>query len=61
MSTTTQAARRQIDIEHNRVRSEQLLSGAGHLVIEHANRCYQLRRTAAGKLILTCEPGIESR
>lgn len=61
MSTTTQAARRQIAIDQNRVRSEQLLSSTGHLVIEHANRFYQLRRTAAGKLILTCEPGFEGR
>lgn len=61
MSTTTQAVPRQVAIAQNRVRSEQLLSPTGHLVIEHANRFYQLRRTAAGKLILTCEPGFEGR
>lgn len=57
MSTHPGGARRHVRIQADQIRSDELLSRDGHLLIRHAGRCYQLRRTAAGKLILTCEPG----
>lgn len=51
---------RQLEIRDDRVSSARLLSDRGHLVIEHAQVRYQLRRTSSGKLILTREPGLES-
>ena len=36
-----------------RLRSEELLGGAGHVVIVHNGREYRLRVTQNGKLILT--------
>lgn len=53
------AARRQVVIWRDCVASEKLLCG-GHLLIRHGGYCYQLRQTAAGKLILTKEPGFEA-
>jgi hemin uptake protein HemP len=37
----------------SRVMSQQLLGKKGELIIEHDGREYRLRRTQAGKLILT--------
>lgn len=57
-SLATQS-RRQVVIRRDCVASETLLSAGGYLLIQHGGYCYQLRQTAAGKLILTKEPGFE--
>lgn len=51
---------RHVVIQRDCVASEKLLSGGGYLLIRHSGYCYQLRQTAAGKLILTKEPGLEA-
>lgn len=57
VSVSSISASRRVEIQGDKVSSHKLLSGQGHLLIQHANACYQLRQTAAGKLILTREPG----
>jgi hemin uptake protein HemP len=59
-SVLSPVTRRQVVIRRDCVASEKLLSGGGYLLIRHNGYCYQLRQTAAGKLILTKEPGFEA-
>ncbi|MDF1782166.1 MAG: hemin uptake protein HemP [Alcanivoracaceae bacterium] len=61
VSVPSISASRRVEIQGDSVSSQTLLSGQGHLLIQHADSCYQLRRTAAGKLILTREPGFGGR
>jgi len=47
------STRRWIPVQHERLDSRYLFSRSSSVLIEHGNEVYQLRRTRAGKLILT--------
>lgn len=47
------APQRHLTVRDSRISSRSLLNDSGILWIQHEGSLYQLRRTAAGKLILT--------
>lgn len=53
MSQDTEATTRWIPLTRDRLDSAMLFRRNNRVVIEHRGEAYQLRRTRAGKLILT--------
>lgn len=53
MSEQQQSTTRWIPVHHQRLDSRYLFRRSARVLIEHGDEVYQLRRTRAGKLILT--------